>query len=138
MADITQQSDYIGIPFDIRLFLFKADHSDYNIDLSQFYLKTGLVFNCRIQTITSVSFYDKTMDQYKGNVADMVGNPKVFSLGFNLSVGYQCEIANTANINLEVSLPTAFFTKETSGLVYPQVGSGLQISIQIPIDKKTK
>lgn len=138
MTDIVQKSDYFGIPVDIRLFPFKGDYSGYIIDFSRCYFKTGLAFNYRIQTKTSVSFYDKTMDQYKGNVAKMVGNPKAFCLGFNLSVGYKCKIPNISNINFEVSLLTAFFTKETSGLVNPQAGSGLQISIQLPINTKTK
>jgi hypothetical protein len=138
ISGITQTSDYIGIPVDMRIFAFNSDYSDYNIDLSKFYFKTGLVFNYRIQTKTSVTFYDSEMYPFKDNVANMVGNPKSFCLGFNFSVGYQYKMANASNINFEVSLPTAFFTRETSGLVRPLSGSGFQISIQLPINKITK
>jgi Galactokinase len=131
IKEISQQSEYLGIPLDFKFFVFRNE-------LSKFYIKTCVVFNVKLQTKTKISFYDPSMDSYSGNVSGMVGSPNSFSLGFNLSGGYQLVLPHSPVVNLECSLPSAILTREKKGLLDPISGAGIQISVMLPLKNKAQ
>lgn len=131
IKEINQKSDYLGIPLDFKFFIFRNE-------LSKFYVKTGVVFNFKLQTKTEISFYDPSMNSYSGSVSGMVGNPNGFSLGFNLSGGYQLVLPHLPVVNVECSLPSAILTREKKGLLDPMSGAGIQISVMFPLKNKAQ
>jgi len=129
LKDISQTSNYLGIPVELR-YLFR------NTDIGRFYIKTGVEFNYRLQTKTNIGFYNEAMNTFQDNVSKMVGQPGSFSSFFYGAFGLRYGKPSKPAINLELCLPTVVLSKATSGLVIPQSGGGVQVVIQIPIKQE--
>ena len=130
IKDITQTSNYLGIPVELR-YLFRST------DIGRFYIKTGVEFNYLLQTKTNIGFYNEAMTTFQDDVSKMVGHPGSFYSFFYGAFGLRYGQPSKPAINLELCLPTVVLSKATSGLVIPQSGGGVQVSIQIPIKQKS-
>ena len=133
---ITQNSFYVGIPFEVKFFPNKREMP------AQFYVKTGAAFNYRINTINkiifhnpSMNFYDETISNYTNrNLTDF--NAYLF-LGCGLKIGrFSADKKRYAPImNIEIHAVNVMFTEAASSFINTTSGFGLQLSVQIPLGK---
>lgn len=131
VRDISQKSDYAGIPLEFRFFAFP-------LEPFLFYLKAGVEFDFRMQTRTDVKFYDSAMNSYRSDISNLVGTPRSFTSSLYGMVGISWGKPFKPTINIEVSLPTVFLTPETSGLVNPEAGTGIRLTILVPFKSKAQ
>ena len=127
---IEQKSSYLGVPMEMRYFAF-------NLGPFMGYLKASIEFDYKIQTKTNVRFQNDSMNSYQDGVAKMAGKPRLLTSVLYASTGIRWGNPSKIFVNMEINLPTVFLLKESEGLVNPQAGSGVQISVQIPL-KSTK
>ena len=130
VKEITQKSDYIGVPVEIRFFPAKRPR------IARFYFKLGAELNYLIQTQKDVVFYDDAMNPYKNEVTAKIAKPKSFYgsiyCGYGLRIGKDLK----PSVSIEVCMPYLFLTSKSYGLLNPIVGSGFQLNVQVPIKSK--
>lgn len=126
VKEIIQTSYYLGIPVEIRFLPF-------NPHFFRFYCKLGAEINVRLQTKTDIVFNDNAMEIYQAELAKIVGKPNAFSLSAYGACGFKIGKESRPSVSVEASLPYIFLTPESSGLLNPMVGGGLQVNFQIPI-----
>lgn len=127
VKNISQNSDYVSIPVEIRVFAMRR-----TFPVSVFF-KLGAELNYLIQSQTNVDFYDNTMNQYESDIADKVDKPRssyaAFYTGLGLKVGRDLK----PTISVEANVPFLISTKNSLGLIDPDLGGGFQINVQIPL-----
>ena len=132
VKEINQTSDYIGIPLELRFFPAKRPH------LFRLYFKLGAEINYLIQTQKDLIFYNHTMDPYKQDLLEKVGQPKTFYSSLYGGGGIRFGKDMKPSVSIEMCMPYLFLTSESAGLVNPIVGGGFQVNIQIPIKSKVQ
>lgn len=133
IKEINQKSDYLGIPIEIRYFLFKPRPF-------RFYIKLGAEFSYCLQTKTNVDFLDKAMEIYKQGVIEKYDQPKAFNTLLNGAVGFRFRYGKDSKpeISVEIRILSVFLTSRPSSLADPKNGLGFQFEIQIPLKSKSK
>jgi len=128
---ISQKSDYIGIPIEIRYFANGPC-------LFRLYFKLGAEIEYLLQSKTDVVFYDNAMEPYQKDVIAIVGKPNSFSSSLNGSMGFRIGRLSKPSVSLEICFASLFLTSKSSNLVNPIYGGGFQLNVQIPIKSKAK
>lgn len=122
---INQNSTYIGVPVEFKLFLS-------NIAQIRFYVKVAAEFSYRLKTNTNVMFYNPEMEPFEPEVAGKFDAPADFFLSVYGAGGIQFGNESKFNITVE-AIPASFFLNDNvSGLVDPTSGGGFQISVHLP------
>ncbi len=122
---IAQSSNYLGIPFDIKIIpitLFKID----------FYLKTGIELSVKVGSKTNFDFVKEEMSENQSAIIESVGL-KVNGIYSTWSSAVGVGFGNNIKYNLELLLPSYFLTKNNSTLVTNNMYTGFLLSIQLPV-----
>ena len=126
---VAQTTQYIGVPIESRIYITPA------LPL-RIYGKLGGELNYRIDTSTDVTFHNKEMEEpYEEEVAAKFKEPNNFMMMIYAGGGLMLRGSSKASIGLEVTLPAFIVSDNTSGLVDPLVGIGVQLSVQVPLTK---
>jgi hypothetical protein len=127
VKEINQHSSYLGIPLEVNYFPFGPHRFRLGF-------KIGAEFNFRLQTKTEVNFFNSDMSIYESDIAQMIGNPGSYTAA--VFGGFKIQYGNPSKttVSLEGNLPSYFLTHETKGIISPEAGFGLQLSVQIPLN----
>jgi hypothetical protein len=125
---ITQTTDYIRVPFEIRFFPYQAS-------FLRMYFKAGIDLNYRLSTNTKVEFANAGMNQFEDEVVAMFSKPKQFYSSGSFSGGLRFGRPNHLMINVEAILPVFSINQHATGFVNGDAGVGLLVYIQLPINK---
>lgn len=131
VKEISQASDCIGIPLEIRYFAYKPR-------LFRLYFKLGAEVNFRLKTKTDVLFYDNSMEPYQNDVAKIVGKPESFSSSLYGAVGLRIGKGSKPSVSIELCAPVVTLNSESSAMVSPIAGGGFQINVQVPYKSKVQ
>jgi hypothetical protein len=126
IKEISQNTDYIGIPVEVRYFPFRPH-------LFRFYFKAGANLNYRLNTKTDVVFKDAAMEPYQNEVTALLQEPASFSSSIYGSAGVRIGRASKPALSFEICLPSLSLTSESTGLVNPIFGGGFQLNYQLPL-----
>jgi hypothetical protein len=131
VKEIIQASDCIGIPLEIRYFVYKPR-------LFRLYFKLGAEANFRLRTKTDVVFFDNAMEPYEDEVTGIVGQPELFSASIYGSVGLRIGKNSKPSVSIELCAPVIALNPESSSMVSPIAGGGFQVNIQLPYKYKVQ
>lgn len=131
VKEIVQKSDCIGIPLEIRYFIYKPR-------LFRLYFKVGAEADFRLRTRTDVMFYDNAMEPYEDEVAEIVGQPELFTASIYTSVGLRIGRQSKPTVSIEVCAPVISLNPESASMVSPIAGGGFQVNIQLPYKSKVQ
>jgi len=129
---ITQTNNYLGIPLEFSYLLKKGD------SFFRPYVKIGVVVNKLISTTNSVAFIDEQMNQYADAVGKQAGKPNAFNACFYPALGFKLRKNRYVWGNIEIQYIPFFIAKITHPFISPDYGTGMQLSLQIPVNQKTK
>jgi len=129
IRNISQKNYYIGIPVELRFLLRKQD------PLLNHYVKLGVAVNYRLLTTNSVTFFAPEMIKYTGDVEGIVGKPGLFNTFIYPTYGFVLGDMEKVCVNMEFTVPILIGGKVHT-LFNPYAGVGMQLSVQIPINKK--
>jgi hypothetical protein len=125
VKDITQVSNYVGIPLELRIY-------PYRQRTIQMYFKFGADFNMLMTTNTKVNFVDVNMAQYEEGVDGIIEDPWSFYSTLHLAVGMKIGKAEKPGFNIEACVPSFILANTNSSFVLPIAGGGIQLNIRIP------
>jgi hypothetical protein len=131
VKEIVQASDCIGIPLEIRYFVYKPR-------LFRLYFKLGAEANFRLRTQTDVVFFNNAMESYEEEVTEIVGQPALFSASLYTSVGLRIGRNSKPTASIELCAPVIALNQESSAMVSPIAGGGFQVNIQLPYKSKVQ
>lgn len=125
VKEINQSSYYVGIPIGIRYFpsLEKFRH---------FFLKATFDTSYRLSTKNDVEFSNSDMAKNQDGILGKFDDPADFISVLYCSAGFVFGSGDNPRLYIEATLPSFYLTENTSSLVNPIAGGGLQISLQIP------
>jgi hypothetical protein len=126
VKDITQVSEYIGIPLELRIY-------PYEYKFIQMYYKIGADFNILLHSKTNTRFFDPAMEKYEAGVEKIVEDPWPVYASFHLAIGVKIGKPEKPGINIEACAPAAILANFKSSFVIPQAGGGIQLNIRIPL-----
>jgi len=129
IRNIKQNNYYLGIPLEFRFLMRKHD------PFFNHYLKLGVAVNCRLLTSNSIAFFDPAMTKYTGSVEEVIGKPGLFNTFIYPTYGIRLGKMDDIWFNLEYTFPILLGGKVHS-LINPYAGVGVQLSVQIPLNKK--
>lgn len=126
---INENVDYLGIPLEITL-------TPFHFDVVNLYAKVGAEVNLKLNSQTDIDFLNNNMKTYQQGILDKVG-VKVNSIYSSVyaALGIRFGRATGIKYNFEVTLPARILSSNNSSLVVPEYYSGIQFSVQIPINK---
>jgi hypothetical protein len=131
IQNIKQNSYYLGIPLGFRFFIQNREKP------FQVYTKIGFNFDFRVGTDNEITFHNKAMDKYAKTVENQLEKPSPFSAYFYPAIGFKFGKFKVGTkrpwFNLEFRIPGAMMNSSTATFVKPEVGLGVQISMQIPL-----
>ena len=127
IKELSQSSDYIGIPLEIRWYPF-------NQKTFRIYFVAGGEFSYRVSTRNEVVFYDDAMSIYANDIAHRAGMPGRGYGTFFMGGGFTLGKENKPHINMELSAPVSV-TQSSSSLVKPLAGVGFHFQFQLPFPK---
>jgi hypothetical protein len=128
ISGITQTTDYIRVPLEIRFFPYQAN-------FLRIYFKAGLDFNYRLETSTKVDFANAGMNQYEDEVVAMFEKPKQYYSSGYFGGGLRFGKPNHMMINIEALLPVFSINQNATGLVDGAAGVGCLVNVQLPLNK---
>ncbi|MEA3445350.1 MAG: hypothetical protein U9R19_11575 [Bacteroidota bacterium] len=125
VKEIIQSSNYLGVPIELKYYLF-------NIISLRFYIKGSAEISYRLSTNTNVVFHNSEMEAYESEVADKFDKPNNLLVMLYGAGGIKIGKDSNVNLSIETHVPSIILTNNVSGLVNPIAGTGFQINIQIP------
>jgi hypothetical protein len=125
VKQINQNSKYLGVPVELRYFLF-------NIVKVRVYLKGSAEFNYRLKTNTNVMFYNPEMEPFEAEVEAKFDEPADFHLLISGGGGLKLGDESKTNLSLEAIFFSQYLSDKISGLAKPVSGGGFQVNVQIP------
>ena len=129
IRSIKQQSHYLGVPLEIRIFPKRKDN------FFKQYFKIGGALNYRFSTNYNIDFQVPDMSKYSGEVEDKIQKPCTFSGFIFPAIGFRWGKNNYPWVNLEFQFPGFIIARYKHAFVDPDVGFGMQFSFQIPLNK---
>jgi hypothetical protein len=131
VCEIDQKGDYFGVPLEVRYY----PKETRRINL---YYKVGASFNIKLHSKSDISFFDKSMEQYRADVIKVVEDASPNYTTFHIGVGLKIGKSNKPGISLEANAPVGVMFPKGSYFVNPQAGGGFQLLLSIPINTKEK
>ncbi|MEI6554125.1 MAG: hypothetical protein WCL70_00895 [Paludibacter sp.] len=127
---ITESSNYLGIPFDLKFIPFTAGNFD-------FYLKVGYQLGFKMSSETKIDFVSESMDQYQSAILQSIGltTNNLYSAWTN-AIGVTYGKRDKTRYNFEILLPSFINTQNNSTITIPNVYTGFRLSIQVPIKSR--
>ena len=129
IRSINQKSHYLSVPLEIRVFPKRSDR------FFKTYFKLGGALNYRFSTNYKIDFLYDEMDKYANTVGSQIDKPCTFSGFISPAFGLRWGRNNNPWVNVELQFPGFIIAKRKHAFVDPNVGFGLQFSIQIPLTK---
>ena len=127
---IRQKNYYLGIPLEFRFLLRKRTSSFFNP-----YFKLGVAVNYCVSTTNSITFFDPAMIQYAGAVSEQIEKPDAFNAWVYPAFGFRFGTMKNIWFNVEAHFPGFLIEDKTLPFIRTDVGTGLQVSVQIPLAK---
>ena len=126
---IKEETNYLGIPLQFKF-------TPFDFHYISLYVKLSAELAYRISTSTDIEFKDAKMASYQNAVLQdlNVGVNKVYSSVY-ASLGARYRLSDKIYCSLDVFLPAFYMTKNNSSLVNITNISGVQFSLDIPINK---
>jgi len=131
VKEINQISNYVGIPLEVRYFPFKPR-------LFRVFFKLAVEANYLYKTNTDVAFYDPAMNQFEMELTSQFEQPKAYTFAAYAGGGIRYGRNSKPSVSIEANAPYFVLTPQSSGLVNPEMGFGIQLNFQIPINSKEK
>jgi hypothetical protein len=128
IRSIQQKSQYVSVPLEIRLFPKKRDY------FFKHYIKVGSALNYRFSTKLDIDFQEDAMSKYNGEVGRQILKPCTFSGFIFPAIGFKWGKNKDPWFNLEFQFPGFIIAKRKHAFVEPDVGLGLQFSVQLPLN----
>lgn len=125
VKELKEENLFLGVPLEIKIFPYKS--KKMNI-----YYKIGVEFNYLLKSENDVLFYDPLMNERKDDVTHLLEKPDSFTSFLYVAAGIRIK-AGKNMINLEGCLPSVNLFPESSGLVSPNYGGGVQLNFQLPL-----
>ena len=129
IRNIKQKSYYVCIPLELRFFPSKRDH------LLKHYFKLGGALNYRFSTVSAINFQEAEMSKYAGEIENQIVTPCTFSGFIYPAFGFRWGRNNNTWVNVEFQFPGFIIAQKKHAFVNPDVGLGMQLSVQFPLNK---
>lgn len=129
IRSIRQKSHYAGIPLEIRVFPKRSDY------FFKQYFKLGGALNYRYYTDYNIDFQDAAMSKHAEEVGSQIRKPCTFSGFIFPAIGFRWGKNNYPWVNVEFQFPSFIIAQYKHAFVDPDVGFGMQFSVQIPLNK---
>jgi len=126
---ITQTTDYVGFPLEIRFFPYRAS-------FLRMYFKAGMDFNYKLQSKTNVQFSNPDMDAYENDVKALFREPKSFMATSYFTGGLRFGREYRPTVNIEAMLPTWTSDSKSTGMLRSYAGVGFMVNVQVPINAR--
>jgi hypothetical protein len=126
VKEINQKTDYIGIPVEVKCFVFVPSWI-------RWYVKAGAEVSFKMNSQTDVKFYDEAMMPYEDGVTTKVPDTGSFSSSLYAAGGARVGKDSKPSVCFEICLPSVLLTQESTGLVHSTAGFGFQFNVQIPL-----
>lgn len=125
--NITQTTDYLGIPLEIRLFPYRAN-------FIRFYFRAGVELNYKLKSNTTVEFSNVGMDQYEDEVKTLFNEPGKFNANGYFTTGLRVGKNHRPTVNVEAMLPVWNMNSSSEGMLKSYAGVGVMVNLQVPIN----
>ena len=129
---ITQNSNYLGIPLEWSYLLRGSDA------FFRPYVKVGVVVNKLLSTRHYVAFANEQMNQYADAVAKQTPKPNSFNSYFYPALGFKFGKDHYVLFDMEIQYLPFNMAKKADPFISNSSGIGLQLSLHIPLNKKSK
>jgi len=129
---ITQTSNYLGIPLEWSYLLRGSD------SFFRPYVKVGIVVNKLLSTTNSVEFEKEEMNQYADAVGKQAPKPNSFHSYFYPTFGFKLGKDHYVWFDMEIQYLPFIIAKKADPFISNSLGIGLQLSLHIPLNKKSK
>ena len=129
---ITQTSNYLGIPLEWRYLLRGSDA------FFRPYVKVGVVVNKLLSTSNLIKFENEQMNQYADAVGKQLPKPNSFNSYFYPTLGFKLGKDHYVCLNMEIQYVPFIMAKKAHPFISDSSGVGVQLSLQIPLNKKSK
>lgn len=132
VLEINQKGDYLGIPLELRLLYPKKNH------FLKFYYKAGCSFNFKIHSVSDISFFNKSMEQYQSDVIKVLENASPNYTTFHVGAGVKIGKSEKPGISIETYMPICIKFPKGIYFVDPLAGSGIQLLFNVPLNSKER
>ena len=129
IRSIKQKNYYASVPLEIRIFPKRNDR------FFKTYFKIGGALNYRFSTNYNIDFLDNEMERHAKMVESQIDKPCTFSGFVFPAFGFRWGKNNYPWVNVEFQFPGFIIAERKHAFVDPNVGFGIQFSIQIPLKK---
>lgn len=129
VLEIIQKGDYLGVPLEVRLYPKKYH-------FLKFYYKAGCSFNFKIHSKSDISFFNESMEQYQADVIKVVEKASPNYTTFHFGVGLKIGKSEKPGISIETYTPIGIRFPKGTYFVDPLAGSGIQLSLNVPLNSK--
>ena len=128
IKEINQTTNYLGIPIEAKIYLMCPHFIRY-------YCKLGFEFNYQISNQANVIFNNEAMNSATADVIKALGKaPDNINMLGTFALGIKIGKENKPTCSIEGYLPTGFFSNYTSTIVTSNLGYGISIKIQFPLN----
>ena len=132
IRDMKQKSYYVCIPLELRFFPQKRDR------LFKYYFKLGGALNYRFSTVYNINFQEAEMSGYGGDIENQIQKPCTYSGFIYPAFGFRWGKNKNPWVNIELQFPGFIIAQKKHAFVNPDVGLGMQLSVQFPLNKTVK
>jgi len=132
IRSIEQKNHYVSLPLELRIFPRRSDR------FFKTYFKLGGALNYRFSTLYNIEFQEPAMSKYTNDVESQITTPCTYSGFIFPAFGFRWGKNNYPWVNLEFQFPGFIIAQKKHAFVNPDVGLGMQFSIQFPLSKTTQ
>jgi hypothetical protein len=132
IKEITQKTNYLGIPIELRYFVSKRPR------ILQLYGKAGAVLDFKVNSNARVAFKDPAMERYEKDISNEIREPGAVSFAMYVGTGIKIGTDQKPSVSLEACFPYFILTPHSSGMLHPLFGGGFQLTFQVPIKSGKK
>jgi len=132
VKNIKQGNYYLGVPLELR-YVMSGKETSFPFDQ---YFKLGIAVNCLLSTTNSVIFYDPAMAKYAGAVEEAIKKPSPLNAWVYPVYGLRFSKIKNIWFNMEFNLLGFLIGKNAHPFIRQDIGMGVQLSVQIPLNKK--
>ena len=129
---INQIGNYLGIPLEWSYLLRGSDA------FFRPYVKVGVVVNKLLSTTNLIMFDNEQMNQYADAVGKQLPKPNFFNSYFYPTLGFKLGKDHYVCLNMEIQYMPFIMAKKAHPFISGSSGVGVQLSLQIPLNKKSK
>jgi hypothetical protein len=132
VCEINQKGDYLGIPVEFRVY------PKYIGKIFTLFFKAGASYNFKIRSKSDIEFFSPSMVQYKGEVLKVIEKPSPNFTTFHIGFGMKLGRSEKPGIAIETYTPLGVKFPKGSYLVKPLSGSGIQLTLSLPLSNTKK